>query len=415
MATASQSCTCPRRYWICLVPLISVLIVIGLGWAAGDYLCHYGASAGADPIQILGMNSASIPWLDDSASAPVPVGSAHSTGTTTKDSVAVAAANLRASDSLGSLKAMKYAALMKWGGSLYFNLVLFVAVMLFGLAITILALRQGCAETCFLKQWYAMPGLLALLGILFVLCWCGPWQTDTAAFTHISIDLLKRVIGVQKSAGLVHVAAKWDRIGFLVVTMMAIAAGSTLNTTRCRIPATPEGIDHGIPNVKIPDAKIPIPAGPPPDDIHILEKQTNRLRTILYICSVVLVFSLYEASNLLHLATAFINPLAGGTATASVSDPFVTGIDSVVGSLILFRALLYALLLMAIYIPAAAIIRKRSIQLAEQVPGNITIVLRDTWLTDRGLNLTPLDLTKPVFAMLGPLIALPVGDLLGRL
>ena len=56
-----EACTCWRRYRICIVPLMSVLAIVGLGWIAGRWLFPQQEARPPRSIMILDIAEAAIP------------------------------------------------------------------------------------------------------------------------------------------------------------------------------------------------------------------------------------------------------------------------------------------------------------------------------------------------------------------
>ncbi len=380
------NCTCRRRYWICAVPLAWILAVILLGSFVGVLLFP---STATPRTTVLDVSTATVPTFGEVHAATAVSGSSSEGTAATAQSKAAAA------------MAMRYAALVKWSGGMFFSLVLFCATIAVAFHIIVPALREGCQDLCFLRHVHPTMVWLTITPALIGIYVLSHALYDQSALPGIWRALLESSV---HSDMLIDMAQHWDCIGMCVVVMMALAAGATINMQDCGRPRA--GGDAAAPSV---------PAEPAAQkaEIKMLERQTSRLRLMLYAGAIVLLFSLFEVSARLHLGTAFAS-ITGSDKTPAAGT-VAAGVDAIVESLLLFRALLYTLFLVALYVPAAAIIRKRAVEVARAVITEDSEAVSDKWLADHGLTLAPLDLIKPIIAIASPLLAVPFGELINKL
>lgn len=138
-------------------------------------------------------------------------------------------------------------------------------------------------------------------------------------------------------------------------------------------------------------------------------ERMRTLRTLLYVAAAALV------TTVLRLSMTFSWVLAGlpsgGAAGRAQASKFVEGFAS---SFTAVQACAYSLILAAAYIPAALVLSRRARELAGVV-GYETLPQRDEWLKAQGLADSFAEHLPRVAAILGPLLAGPLGGLLGRL
>lgn len=138
-------------------------------------------------------------------------------------------------------------------------------------------------------------------------------------------------------------------------------------------------------------------AGADEDEQQLL-KRVRLLRPVLIVGAVTLVIAILRLSVTHAWGASFLPP---DSALAKNLASLITGI---VGSL----GTVYTLLMAALYLPAAIILRARVMKLAttQQDP--------QTWLSNNGLDLSISKVVPRVIALLAPLLAGPLGDLLVR-
>jgi hypothetical protein len=81
------------------------------------------------------------------------------------------------------------------------------------------------------------------------------------------------------------------------------------------------------------------------------------------------------------------------------------------------QAMINTLILVAVYLPAAFVLRRRAERLADEKfgEGKGTLPEREKWMQNRGLALSTSEYLPRVAALLAPLLAGPIGDLIGKL
>ena len=131
-----------------------------------------------------------------------------------------------------------------------------------------------------------------------------------------------------------------------------------------------------------------------------LARRMRLLRTTLYAGAAALVVSVVRLSVMLNWGGSFLP--AADTAAGKQVSTLVTGIVTALG-------IYYTILLAAIYLPAAMVLRSRALSLADvngQPPEK-----QDEWLKARGLALTYTEYVPRLVAIIAPLLAAPVGSL----
>lgn len=140
-----------------------------------------------------------------------------------------------------------------------------------------------------------------------------------------------------------------------------------------------------------------------PGSVHDEQEIRGRirmLRYILYVGAVMLVIGVFRLSVMLNWAASFFAPEGAEAKT-------VAGLNS---SIITLQGSFYTLMLTALYLPAALLLRYRARQLATAQPPEE----QESWLQKHGLTLSFTDYLPRILAILGPLMAGPIGELLGR-
>ncbi|HEV7743799.1 MAG TPA: hypothetical protein VGO56_02280 [Pyrinomonadaceae bacterium] len=126
-----------------------------------------------------------------------------------------------------------------------------------------------------------------------------------------------------------------------------------------------------------------------------LARRMKLLRYLLYMGAVLLVIGVLRLSTTLNWGASFI---PSDSATGRSVDVLVKGIVSSLGTY-------YTLLMAAMYLPAALILRARAGELADQQP--VTIVEQETWLSSHGLNLSYAESFPRIIAILAPIMTGP--------
>jgi hypothetical protein len=135
-------------------------------------------------------------------------------------------------------------------------------------------------------------------------------------------------------------------------------------------------------------------------DEQEIRQRIRLLRYILYVGAVMLIIGVFRLSVMLNWGASFFTPESVGAKT-------VVGLNS---SIVTILGTYYTLLLTAIYLPPAVLLRYRARQLATAQPPEE----QESWLEKRGLTLSFTDYLPRVMAILGPLMVGPIGELLVR-
>lgn len=140
--------------------------------------------------------------------------------------------------------------------------------------------------------------------------------------------------------------------------------------------------------------------GPDPDGAALAGRM-RLLRTLLFVGAAALVVSVVRLSVTLNWGGSFLP--AAETPEGKNASTLITGIVSALG-------VYYTLLLAAVYVPAALVLRGRAYSLAvaqEPAPEK-----RGEWLKARGLALTLPEYLPRILAILSPILVGPVADLI---
>ncbi|HZT43697.1 MAG TPA: hypothetical protein VFA07_16140 [Chthonomonadaceae bacterium] len=134
--------------------------------------------------------------------------------------------------------------------------------------------------------------------------------------------------------------------------------------------------------------------------------QLKQLRLVLYISTAVLILRIIQLDAGMNWVLAWVIPPKG---------PVYEDVKALVNNMVLVRALYNTTLLAAIYLPTAAVLSERIAKLADQENSGKTTADRQKWLDDRGLSFNFMAHVPNLIAILGPLLASPVKDLLGHI
>ncbi len=132
-----------------------------------------------------------------------------------------------------------------------------------------------------------------------------------------------------------------------------------------------------------------------------LARRMGLLRYVLYIGAALLAIGVLRVSATLGWGASFI------PADTEAGKSILVLVSGIVGSL----GVSLTLLVSAVYVPAALILRARATKLASKQP----LEVRQKWLTDRGLALSFSQYVPRVVALVSPMLMGPVGELLIRL
>ena len=136
-------------------------------------------------------------------------------------------------------------------------------------------------------------------------------------------------------------------------------------------------------------------------DENELARRMGLLRHVLYIGAALLAVGVLRVSATLGWGASFI------PADTEPGKAVLVLVSGIVGSL----GVSFTLLIAAVYLPAALILRARATKLASKQP----LEGRQTWLTERGLALSVSQYVPRFVALISPLLVGPVGELLIRL
>jgi hypothetical protein len=140
-----------------------------------------------------------------------------------------------------------------------------------------------------------------------------------------------------------------------------------------------------------------------------LARRLNLLRLLLYVGAASLVAYILRMSFTMNWAMLHVAPALEKDAAASV---VANTMGSFASAFVTTQAGATTLLLAATYVPAVLVLRRR----AEALVGRrLAPQEREEWLKTRGLSASLSEYLPRLAAILGPLLAGPLGDLLGRL
>jgi hypothetical protein len=142
-----------------------------------------------------------------------------------------------------------------------------------------------------------------------------------------------------------------------------------------------------------------------------LARRVRLLRTLLYFGTFVLVVVSLRFASELRWADDLLRAWHNGP--LDKDDPKLKTLESLFSVSTSGVALTNTLTLAAIYVPAAFVLRRRASALAEEAED--TVPLRAKWLQDHGLTLSFSEQLPRVAALLAPLLAGPIGDIIGKL
>ncbi|HUS11110.1 MAG TPA: hypothetical protein VMZ30_11650 [Pyrinomonadaceae bacterium] len=131
-----------------------------------------------------------------------------------------------------------------------------------------------------------------------------------------------------------------------------------------------------------------------------LVKRVNLLRPVLYVSAATLAIAVLKLSATLGWAASYLSP------DSEIGKSVVILVRGIVASMGTF----YTLLVAGVYVPAALLLRARIRKLAKsQKPDD-----PDGWLASHGLTLSFPQYLPRVIALLGPLLAGPLAELLSK-
>jgi hypothetical protein len=266
-------------------------------------------------------------------------------------------------DESNEVRAASYAASASWtlvGGVHFLTSLLAVLTAVIVIYQVLQSLETG-------KRW-----LLILLAVLFAVdaSLLVSWKVSADTSSPAQLLLASTVAQVQHSINRYN--RLFDSMSLTAIISLAFAACATL--WQPDINETPEEKD--------------------------MVRRVGLLRYVLYVSATLLALSVLRLSATLAWGESFLPPESGtGKAVATL----VSSITSSLGAY-------FTLLLLGMYLPATMLLRSRARKLAQ----GETMEDKDEWLKKRGLALSFSDYLPRIVALLGPLLAGPIGELLGR-
>jgi hypothetical protein len=142
-----------------------------------------------------------------------------------------------------------------------------------------------------------------------------------------------------------------------------------------------------------------------------ISERIKLLRILLYTGMFQLVISTLRLSATFHWATSFF--LSQDENNPAAATAMVKSLERLASTLSSIEAATYTLILIAIYVPAIFILRNRAYLLISQEDCP-TPPSREKWLEERGLNISVSAYIPRMAALLAPLLAGPLGDMVAR-
>jgi hypothetical protein len=144
--------------------------------------------------------------------------------------------------------------------------------------------------------------------------------------------------------------------------------------------------------------RVPSDTNAPRAGVHMA-----RLRNVLYIGSVMLITGIINMGAWMRWPAALF--LSG---EASEINGMALGVTT-------FWGATFTLTAIAAYVPAAVYVRMKAVEDFHQVNPDKTPAEQETWLKEHNLTISPGSQVIPIAAMVGPIIASPLGALLSHL
>lgn len=141
-----------------------------------------------------------------------------------------------------------------------------------------------------------------------------------------------------------------------------------------------------------------------------LEARASRLRSVLYAGALGLVTFFLQLQAMFAIPEALL-----GTATNLASKPDVQVLKNLAEGLKIFWGSTLTLLLASIYVPAAVILRQRSLKLARQENPDGLPAQIESWMRNRGLMESWTTQLAKALAILSPLLSGPLAALAANL
>ncbi|MDX1421340.1 MAG: hypothetical protein R3181_15345, partial [Rubricoccaceae bacterium] len=227
----------------------------------------------------------------------------------------------------------------------------------------------------------------------------------TAPTTYLFLvePVLRGVIGSQTAQfgmpGVFGVMNATNVATFVGALLLAVAICYTIMPPRADPPAPSAAATEGDPDAP-PDPSAERRSDPI-RTLASIEDQAARVRTLLYIGTLLLIVGVTRLNAVLAWATTFLPVDA-----ADRAQPFNLAVVSVAGAY-------YTLTLAAAYLPAVVVLKRRA--KAALARGNTDPQEVRARLEGMQLSFTVKESFPRILAILGPLLAGPVGDLIGLL
>jgi hypothetical protein len=138
------------------------------------------------------------------------------------------------------------------------------------------------------------------------------------------------------------------------------------------------------------------------------------IRALLYFSTVLLVIVSLRFGAELRWAAELLKAWQP-TPTPPAAERGIKIIESFFSVITSTAAGFNTMMLAAVYLPAAFALRRRAYRLAEERDEEATLPAREKWLQAQGLTLSSSEYLPRIAALLAPLLAGPIGELIGRL
>jgi hypothetical protein len=264
-----------------------------------------------------------------------------------------------------------YAARSSWSVFAFLHVCICIAALIVGFYTIFAVTRQ-------FSRW--VPWVVSLLFLVYL-------ASQLLFFNLIGnysivTQLLQRTIMSAEYSGfpqILNYVIFLNKFGFYVATLLSIAAGMTLLKTQTLEKRTIEQSGE-----------------------H-LRQQMGLLQITLYVGTIVLISAIFLWRFTLQWALVYIYPWDG---------PVHLSVAALTNSQILSSGIYYSVLLALSYVPVAAILHNRAFNLVEQKEPDKPVSQRSEWLKENGLSLSPMDLLPRIVAILGPLLAGSITELI---
>jgi len=322
-------------YGACFVPLLVLLVVYGLYYRT--YI-EFVESSPSKTILSTGLKPAEVNILD----------------TTVTGDEAVALNNAA------------YSARTLWSGTFFLHICICLAVISLGFY----ALREATrGYPPILFRSVSSIYLLYILGQIFIFAQTGSYQV-------VQQLLSKTIVTAQYSSfpNVVNFVVFLDKLGFLVASLLVIAAGLTL------LEPSKETLQN---------------------EKH-LASQMSILRLILYAGTGVFISTIFMWSFTFRWALVYIYPNEGF---------YYDSVVSIANSQVIVRGVYFSILLSATYLPTTALQYWRASKIAQQENPDALPSEMAKWMKENGIGISPTEFLPRIAAILGPILAGSISEL----